>query len=232
MSNRPAPLKDAPLELFGHPSWQMSFGERAAIEGVLSQLRPTLSIEIGTAKGGSLATIARHSQEVHSFDLLDPGSLTERFPDAHFHTGDSHELLPRLLDDLSREGRNVDFVLVDGDHSADGVERDVEDLLASPAIKHTIILMHDTSNRWVREGLERVSYESHPKVAYVDLDFLGGYVLSAPGEDDELWGGLGILWINAAQPAYFRDGVRQDRYLPTVEILRLGHDARLGRRRS
>ena len=208
----------------------MSFGERAAIEGVLAQLQPALSIELGTAGGGSLAALVKHSGEVHTFDLLEPGELPEQFPEVTFHTGDSTELLPQLLEELAAEGRDVDFVLVDGDHSADGVQRDVENLLASSAVGETVIVLHDTSNRWVREGLDRIRYEGYPKVAYVDLDFLGGYVLSEPGLDQELWGGLGFIWVSSTRSAYFRHPVRQDRYHPTVEILRVGHAARLGHR--
>ena len=47
------------------------------------------------------------------------------------HTGDSHELLPPFLAELAEQGRNVDFVIVDGDHSSEGVRRDLEDLLNS-----------------------------------------------------------------------------------------------------
>ena len=50
--------------------WQMTFGERAAIEGILAQLRPRVAIEIGTAEGGSLERIAHYSERVHSFDLV------------------------------------------------------------------------------------------------------------------------------------------------------------------
>ena len=47
----------------------MSFGERAALEGVLAQLRPRLALEIGSAEGGSLARIAAYACEVHSVDV-------------------------------------------------------------------------------------------------------------------------------------------------------------------
>ncbi len=105
----------------------MAPGERAAVEGVLRLLRPSLSIEIGTARGGSLEAISLASDSVHSFDLQRHSDLTsERFPNVVFHTGDSHELLPELLEELAVSGRNVDFALVDGDHSAQGVRADVE----------------------------------------------------------------------------------------------------------
>lgn len=208
-------------------NWQMSFGERAAMEGILAQLKPRLSVEIGTAGGGSLATVARHSGEVHSFDLKHEKSLTDRFPDVHFHSGDSHELLPKKLAAFAEESRNVDFVLVDGDHSSDGVKRDVDDLLESPAISDTIIVLHDTANELVRDGLERVSYASYPKVMFVELDLVGGYVMSTRELDGELWGGLGLIWVSTREPRYFRD-IRESPYHPAAEILRAGRDARFG----
>lgn len=228
MINRPAPLAYAPLELLGNPDWQMSFGERAALEGVLAQLSPRLSIEIGTAGGGSLAAIRRHSAEVHSFDLEAPDELADRFPDVHFHTGDSHDLLPRLLETLAAEGRNVDFVLVDGDHSSEGVERDIHDLLASPAVSETVIVLHDTSNAMVRGGIERASYAACPKVAFVELDFVAGYVMSSPGLDGELWGGLGFIWVSERQSRYLRHALGESPYHSGAEILRAGRDAIFG----
>src|SRR5438445_13898392 len=102
----------------------MSLGERAALEGVLSQLKPALSFEIGTAEGGSLRCIARHSAEVHSFDLVAPEHDVASSANVILHTGDSHELLPAELARCAEPGRNLDFVLVDGDPSAEGGRRD------------------------------------------------------------------------------------------------------------
>src|SRR4051794_15650871 len=156
MLNRPTPQTRAPIQILQDPDWQMSFGERSALEGVLAQLQPRLSIEIGTAEGGSLARIAAHSEVTHSFDMVLPHEEMRELPGVTLHTGDNHELLPPLLAELAEEGRNVDFVLVDGDHSSEGVRRDVEDLLDSPAVAHTLVLMHDTMNEVVRAGLEEV----------------------------------------------------------------------------
>jgi hypothetical protein len=54
--------------------------------------------------------------------------------------------VPRLLAALEAVGRPVDFALVDGDHSAEGVRRDLESLLASPTTGRTRIVLHDTMN--------------------------------------------------------------------------------------
>lgn len=187
-------------ELLADDVWQMPLGERVAIEGILSALRPRLALEVGTAEGASLRWIARHAAEAHSIDLVAP-TLAELGPNVHLHSGDSRELLPRLLEGFAAQQRNVDFVLVDGDHSPEGVRRDVEALLASPAIGHTVILAHDTANERVRSGLDAVPYDAWPKVAHVDLDLVPGH-LWAERFAGELWDGLGIVVVAADRSAY------------------------------
>ena len=175
--------------------WQMTLGERAALQGILASLQPRLSIEIGTAQGGSLSRVAAASEEVHSFDLEhDPGR--DWPPNVQLHSGDSHELLPAFLAELADQGRNADFVLVDGDHTADGVQRDVEDLLASPAIGQTVIVLHDTLNDEVRRGITAARVEGRPEVTLYDLDFVGGHLSIAGHYENHLWGGLGLILVD------------------------------------
>jgi hypothetical protein len=181
---------------FSLAEWQMSFGERAAIEGVLTQLKPDLALEIGTAEGGSLRRIAAHSQRTISFDLVEPRPDVRELPNVELRTGDSHELLPLELERLAESGESVSFALVDGDHSAEGAQRDLEDLLASRAVRNCVILAHDTLNPEVRTGLERVPYEDFEKVSFVELDFVGGYVPSQPPLRGECWGGLGLVVVD------------------------------------
>ncbi len=215
------------FELFEDAVWQMSFGERAAIEGILSALAPALAIEVGTAEGASLRRIAAHAGEVHSFDLLEP-SLPDLGTNVHLHTGDSHVLLPQVLAAFAAEGRNVDFALVDGDHSADGVRQDMEALLASPAVGRTIIVMHDTGNEEVRRGLDAVRYDARPKVAHVDLDFVPGH-LGQERFPGELWYGLGLVVVDHTRQAYgTRSAVQADRH-HGGELLALARDVLAGR---
>jgi len=217
-----APVPMIPL-LEGSP-WQMSFGERAALEGLLSQLAPGLALELGTAEGGSLERLAEHSAEVHSFDLVAPSLPVAELEHVHLHTGDSHQLLPAVLETFVDEGRNVDFALVDGDHSEDGVRRDVEALLDSRALARSVIVLHDTMNEMVRRGLERVRFDAYPKVAYVELDFVAGQLFREPTIKDELWGGLGLVLCDATRQAYFSDGPYQQRYYETYELVRAARD--------
>jgi Methyltransferase domain len=198
------------VEIFEDPVWQMSLGERAAVEGVLCQLEPALAIEIGTAEGASLRRIAAHAQEVHSFDLVAPA--LEVPPNVTLHPGDSHQLLPELLEQLAGEGRNVDFALVDGDHSSEGVQRDIEDLLNSDAVKRTVILIHDVNNEQVRRGVDAVRYRAWGKVHYVELDWVPGYMFREERLRHELWGGLGLVVVDSSKPAYPNPQPLQQRY--------------------
>ena len=215
------------IELFDDPVWQMTLGERTAIQGLLSVLKPGLAIEIGTAEGACLRWIVKHAGEVHSFDLVPP-TIGDLEADVHLHTGDSHELLGQVLERFAAEGRNVDFVLVDGDHSSDGVRRDMETLLHSPAVADTVIVAHDIANERVRAGLDAVPYGAFPKIAHVDLDFVPGglYVDRFAGE---LWGGLGLILVAADRPAYGSGPANQTDRHHGGELLAIARDVLGGR---
>ena len=142
--NRPRVVEDAPVALMREADTQMSFGERAAVEGLLGQLRPGLAVEIGwrraAAYAGSALTRPRSTPSTSRTSLL--GEVPAN---ATLHTGPSAQLLPGLLESSASDGRTVDFALVDGDTSLEGVAGDLEALLGSPAARRTAILVHDTS---------------------------------------------------------------------------------------
>jgi hypothetical protein len=179
------------------PDWQMQYGERAALEGLLSFVKPRLAIEIGTAGGGSLRRLAAHSELVHSLDLVPPPTDVAGLENVQFHSGDSHELLPTLLASLEAEGSTVDFVLVDGDHTPEGARRDIEDLLGSRALQRALILVHDTMNPGVRSGFVGVDYASFGKVAYVETELVAGYAVASGPFAGQMWGGFGLIGVDA-----------------------------------
>jgi hypothetical protein len=203
------------IEIFNRSDWQMSLGTRAAFEGMLTQLKPELSIEIGTAQGGSLDRIAAHSAEVHALDLT--GRLLVDCPaNATFHEGDSRIVLPQLLSRLEADGRNVDFALVDAAHSAAGVRADLEALLSSPALGRTVILVHDSFNPEVRDGIRSLDWRAYPKVVGIELDFVPGRMVRNGSFAGQLWDGLALMVVDE-RPG--RPG------LPTVEIANIGFEA-------
>ena len=182
-------------DLLADVTWQMTYGERFALEGVLASLRPALAVEIGTADGGSLRRIAAHSDEVLCFDV-DPGveQVVAPVANATVRVGDSAETLPAALAELEAAGRHVDFALVDGDHTADGVRRDLEALLASGACRETVIVIHDTNNDEVRRGLEAANLVSRPNVALCMLDLVPGHlVIEDHVYSRQCWNGLGLV---------------------------------------
>jgi hypothetical protein len=209
-------MREVALELFDDPVWQMSRGERAAIEGLLSALRPELAIEIGSMEGACLRRVASHATEVHSFDLQPP--TLEQPRNVHLHTGDSHELLPQFLAELAEQERNVDFVVVDGDHSPEGVRQDLEDLLDSPSVRHTVILIHDVANERVREGVDAVPFTAWPKVSHVELDWIPGRLFAEPALRNELWYGLGLVIVDQDRPDPHQ-AVYEARFHPLGPIL-------------
>jgi hypothetical protein len=210
------------IDLLTPSPWQMTFGERAALEGVLAELRPSLAIEIGTAEGGSLRRIATHSGEVHSFDLVEPAPEIRELANVTLHTGDSHVLLAEFLSELEKAGRDVDFALVDGDHTAEGVRVDMETLLCSPALARCVILMHDTANDIVRAGLESVDYDGASNVVYRDLDFVGGHLSRGGDYANQLWGGIGVVVVDRdAKPGSSRP---RDDFYPSFEIFAAARD--------
>jgi hypothetical protein len=135
------------------------------------------------------------------------------------HTGDSHELLPRFLAEVTEQGGNVDFVMVDGDHSPEGVRQDLEDLLNSRCLARSVILIHDTANPRVRSGVDAVRFEAWPKVAHVELDWIPGHLFAEPALRNELWYGLGLVLVDSARPAYLNGAVYEQRYHPAASLL-------------
>ncbi len=205
--------------VFASTTWQMSLGERAALTGLLAELTPRLSLEIGIGTGGSLPVIASYSAEVHAFDLDRPVGLSLERARVTFHIGDSHTLLPRVLEDLKGRGTPVDFALVDGDHSAEGVRKDIEDLLRADAVADCAILVHDTMNPEVRRGIEAVQFDAHSKVRYVDLEFLPGYLAQEGPFSGQLWGGFAlILTTSTDEPALHHLGRRQTSFFPLFKL--------------
>ena len=189
IGNAPRALLKAPVPLLAEERTQMSFGERAALEGLLSQLRPKLAVEVGSAQGGSLTYLSRHAHRVHAFDLQPPGPVRANVT---VHVGDSHETVPPVLKQLAKERRRVDFALVDGDHTAEGVRADLLALLDSSACGRTVILVHDTHNPTVREGVASAALDDHPRIVYHELDWVRGYTFAHGPFTGQQWGGLGL----------------------------------------
>jgi glycosyltransferase involved in cell wall biosynthesis len=180
--------------------WQMNDSERLALTAILHRLKPTCAIEIGTYKGGSLSLLSQFAKVVFSIDIdaAIPAQFAQ-FTNVSFLTGPSDTILPPLLEELDAAQLPVDFILVDGDHSAAGVCRDIEILLDYVPRKPLVIMMHDGFNPECRKGMLEAHWSRSPYVHSVDVDFIPGRVVEhGGGGDGEMWGGLGLAFLSPA----------------------------------
>jgi hypothetical protein len=95
------------------------------------------ALEVGTYGAGSLHVLSRFCQHVGFIyvDLGIPGDLGNLFGSIAFHAGNSAKLLSSALRFGSKSSETLDFVLIDGDHSTDGVRLDINELLTC----HTLV---------------------------------------------------------------------------------------------
>jgi cephalosporin hydroxylase len=207
-------IKAMSLPVMADDRWQMYPGERFALEGLLSQVRPTLAIETGTAHGGSLRRLSEHAEEVHAFDIVpEVKDLEQSVPNATVHIGDSAVTLPAVLAGFAEAGREVDFAFIDGDHTAEGVQRDLQAVLDAPACAHTVVAIHDTANADVRRGLDAMGLADHPRVAFCMLDFVPGYlVVEDHPFSHQGWNGLGLLLLSEGPHAASDTILDRDHY--------------------
>ena len=176
-----------------HECWQMSHSERMTLWALLQHVKPRCAVEVGTYRGGSLSLIAQHSQVVFSIDIEPMSASVRVFPNVSFLTGPSEELLPTLLDELSQQELDPQLILVDADHSREGVARDLDIVLKHSTRVPMWIVMHDSMNPGCRAGMLAADWAANPQIHFVDLDFVPGRLIEhGGGGTGDLWGGLGL----------------------------------------
>jgi hypothetical protein len=183
------PLENALFDPPLNENWHMQLSERAALMHVLNRMQPDVSVEIGTFLGGSLRPIAAVSRHVYTFDI-DDRTISE-LSNVSFITGDSAKTLPPIIDEINRSNQEINFILVDGDHSEIGVKNDIFHCLRyRPKLRPTIILLHDSSNPAVRKGIIDAPWADSPYVHGLDLDFVPGMLYDRADIKGQIWGGF------------------------------------------
>lgn len=169
--------------------WHMQLSERVALLHALARFKPDISIEIGTFLGGSLRPISAASHQVYTFDIDDrtlPG-----MPNVEFVTGSSSETLPPIVEKINASDREINFILIDGDHSENGVKIDITNCMKyRPKTRPTIILMHDSCNPDVRKGIVDAPWSDSPYLHELYLDFVPGVLFDRPDLKGQIWGGF------------------------------------------
>jgi hypothetical protein len=193
-----------------NPVWLMEHAERAAMFLLMTRIRPQVVIEIGARYAGATYLFAQFARKVYAIDI-DP-AVVERcshLKNVEVLLGDSQELIPRLLDKLEASGEGWDFALVDGDHSADAVRKDLNALLARRPIRRAWISMHDSFNPECRRGIRDANW-SQPWVHHVELDFVPGQLMWQPHVERNMWGGVSLAEIRPEDRKTATIGVREN----------------------
>lgn len=177
--------------------WLMSRWEKYAFDAFLRWLRPQLAIEVGTFRGGSLQVLASHSTKVVSLDISDEPrrALCDKFSNVSFQVGDSKKLLPELIQSVNEGTDVLQFVLIDGDHSTDGVRADIESVLQVQPRSDIYVIMHDSFHPPCREGMLSAAWSGCPFVHYLELDFVPGVYFREGNENvapGSMYGGFAL----------------------------------------
>jgi hypothetical protein len=82
--------------------------------------------------------------------------------------------LPSALRFGSKSSEPVDFVLIDVDHSTDGVRLDINELLSVSPSCDIVVLMHDALNPDCRAGILSANWRLFSHVDEVEIDSISG----------------------------------------------------------
>ena len=170
---------------------------------VVDEIKPSIIIEIGTSRGGTLflfTIVAESDANIISIDM--PGgpfgggypkwkiplyeSLARENQKIHLIRNDSHN--PVVLDGIKGVlGDNeVDFLFLDGDHSYEGVKRDFE--MYSPLVRRGgIVALHDIVEHPVETRCDVSKFWREVKSNYEHTEIVKDW--------QQRWAGIGVLFL-------------------------------------
>lgn len=185
--------------------------ELSALISLLRRRTLRTVVEIGTRKGGTFfawCQLAEPAAVVVSIDLPG-GAFGGGYEEAdlprlqgfgrpeqelHFLRADSHEPATQrqLLEILN--GREIDFLMIDGDHAYDGVRLDFE--MYTPLVRSRgLIAFHDVVHHDHVPSCQVERFWNEIKWGYRHREFI------SEGEDRGWgpWGGIGVLWYERSE---------------------------------
>jgi hypothetical protein len=179
--------------------WQMEGPDRIALMGVLARVRPKGALEVGVYYGGSLSLTSQFAQHIIAIDI-DP-AVRERVKvpaNAELMIGNSLDMIPRALERFKKLNLPLEYVLIDADHSKEGVRRDINLVLEYKPERPMLILAHDSGNPDCRAGILAAKWQSNPYVHYVQCDFVPGQIIEHEVHDGRatVWGGFALAYLN------------------------------------
>jgi hypothetical protein len=180
-------------------NWQMMECERIALTGVLARTRPRAALEVGVYYGGSLSLAAQFCQSIIAIDI-DP-AVRDRLElprNVELLIGNSREMIPKALARLEELRLPLQYVLIDAEHSPEGVRRDINLVLKYLPRTPMLMLIHDSGNAGCRAGILAADWNSNPRVHFVQCDFVPGQIIEHSIRDGrgEVWGGLALAYFD------------------------------------
>lgn len=174
--------------------WSMSRAEQYCMIQLLSNNKPNIAIEIGTYKGGSLQVLSHYATKVYAIDISSDSrdSRCDNLNNVDYLIGDSKVVLPELLKKIEDNGEDLEFILIDGDHSEKGVFQDILNIMSYTPKKALQIILHDSFNPNCRKGMKRYDYNTNKKIHYIELDFIPG-MYNHDGLSRQMWGGFATI---------------------------------------
>ena len=177
--------------------WQMTRCEKYAFASLLQIAQAEVAIEIGTYKGGSLQLMSQHAKKVYSLDISPSckEDLGPQFSNVEFLTGDSKQLIARVLEDIRASKKQLGFVLIDGDHTTEGVRSDINAVLKHVPSRPVYIVVHDSFHPQCRTGILQADWQTCPYVHFVEVDYIPGvfhHKKFDTAEAGSMYGGLAV----------------------------------------
>ena len=202
LGDGPMPLGLAWTAIRTHGALQRTW-ELQCLIGDVVKLRPSIVVEIGTHRGGTLACwaiVSAPGAHLVSIDLPAPaegmGTTDRDLTHVRSMLRDNRQLtairadshLPSTLARLQQilAGRAIDFLWIDGDHSDAGVRQDFA--MYSPHVRPGgLIAFHDINESSYVTGNQvhrfwRELKASHETREYIDQNWPGGGM------------GIGVMW--------------------------------------
>jgi hypothetical protein len=180
---------------------QMTFRERLLLYALAAARRPARVLEIGTCEGGSALILRRALGAEALIVSIDPEprwseeTRRELGPRSLLLTGRSPERIAAAADGA---GGPFELVLIDGDHTAEGVAADLHGVLPHLA-EGAHLLLHDAHYWRVRDGIARVLSEV-PSLRDAGLLSTEPTVADRQeGGHPVIWGGLRLLYRDTSE---------------------------------
>jgi len=165
---------------------------------ILVRCKPKLILEVGTARGGTLFLFARVSSAdavITSIDLPS-GYHESKVPlyksfamqnqKINVIRENSHDFSTLKMVEKILEGRELDFLFMDGDHTYEGVKRDFE-MYAPLVKKEGIVAFHDIVEHPSGAGCQVNMFWNEIKHAYKYVEIVK--------DQGQKWAGIGVIYV-------------------------------------